>query len=54
LKEEIAVLEKVASFFKSTSTNDIIELSHLEEASKKNEKNKSVISYEYAFELNQI
>jgi len=54
LKEEITVLEKVASFFKSTSTNDIIELSHLEEAWKKNEKNKSVISYEYAFELNQI
>ena len=52
--EEIAVLEKVAFAFKPTSTNDIIELSHLEEAWKKNEKDKSVISYEYAFELNQI
>lgn len=48
---EINVLEKVASAFKSTSTNDIIELSHLEEAWKMNEKNKNVISYEYAFEL---
>jgi len=32
----------------------MIELSHLEEAWKKNEKNKQTISYEYAFELTQI
>ncbi len=51
---ELEVLEKVATVFKSTSTNDMIELSHLEEAWKKNEKDKSVISYEYAFELNHI
>ncbi len=53
-KEELAVLEKVVSAFNSTSTNDIIEMSHLEEAWKKNEKEKKIISYEYAFELNQI
>ena len=53
-ENELNVLEKVATVFKPTSTNDIIELSHLEEAWKKNEKDKSVISYEYAFELNQI
>lgn len=53
-ENELEVLEKVAGVFKATSTNDIIELSHLEEAWKKNEKAKSVISYEYAFELNQI
>jgi putative zinc finger/helix-turn-helix YgiT family protein len=53
-ENELEVLEKVATLFKSTSTNDIIELSHLEEAWKKNEKGKSVISYEYAFELSQI
>jgi putative zinc finger/helix-turn-helix YgiT family protein len=53
-ENELEVLEKVASEFKPTSTNDIINLSHLEEAWKKNEKKKSVISYEYAFELNQI
>ncbi len=53
-ENELIVLEKVATIFKSTSTNDIIELSHLEEAWKKNEKNKSVISYEYAFELDQF
>ena len=51
---ELEVLEKVANVFKPTSTSDIIELSHLEKAWKKNEKAKSVISYEYAFELNQI
>ncbi|PKP21112.1 MAG: DNA-binding protein [Bacteroidetes bacterium HGW-Bacteroidetes-21] len=51
---ELDVLEKVSTVFKSTSTIDIIELSHLEEAWKKNEKDKSVISYEYAFELNQL
>jgi hypothetical protein len=53
-ENELNVLAKVATVFKSTSTNDIIELSHLEEAWKKNKKDKSIISYEYAFELNQI
>ena len=51
---ELEVLEKVAEVFKPTSTNEMIELSHLEEAWKKNEKTKGLISYEYAFELNQI
>jgi len=51
---ELETLEKVANVFKSTSTQDMVELSHLEEAWKKNEENKRVISYEYAFELNQI
>ena len=51
---ELEVLEKVAEVFKPTSTNEMIELSHLEEAWKKNEKNKGLISYEYAFKLNQI
>ena len=50
-ENELAVLEKVATVFKPATTNDIIELSHLEEAWKKNEKDKSVISYEYAFDL---
>lgn len=53
-ENELETLEKVATVFKETSTNDIIELSHLEEAWKKNANGKSVISYEYAFELNQI
>ncbi|MCF8255440.1 MAG: DUF4065 domain-containing protein, partial [Bacteroidia bacterium] len=43
-KEELLVLEKVALAFKPTSTNNIIEPSHLEEAWKKNEKDKSIIS----------
>ncbi|TCO06907.1 type II TA system antitoxin MqsA family protein [Natronoflexus pectinivorans] len=53
-ENELNTLEKVATVFKDTSTIDIIKLSHLEEAWKNNEKGKSVISYEYAFELNQI
>lgn len=51
---ELNVLEKVATVFKSSTTNEIIELSHLEDAWKMNEKNKRIISYNYAFELNQI
>ncbi len=53
-ENELAVLEKVATVFKQTSTTGIIELSHLEEAWKKNEKDKNVISYEFAFDLIQI
>ena len=53
-ENELNTLEKVANVFREKNTNDIIQLSHLEQAWKKNEKNKSVISYEYAFELNQI
>lgn len=52
--DELAVLDKVAEAFKTTSTNDIIELSHLENAWKKNEKERDFISYEYAFELTQL
>ncbi len=51
---ELMALEKVSTVFKETSTYDIIQLSHLEEGWKKNEKDKSVISYTYAFELNHI
>lgn len=53
-KYELEVLEKVAAEFRDKSTDDIIKFSHNEEAWKKNEKNKNVISYEYAFELKQI
>jgi putative zinc finger/helix-turn-helix YgiT family protein len=53
-ENELNTLKKVANVFKETSTNDMIKLSHLEEAWKNNEKGKKVISYEYAFELNQV
>jgi len=53
-ESELQVLSKVTAAFKTTSTTEMIELSHLEEAWKKNEKNKQTISYEYAFELTQI
>jgi DNA-binding transcriptional regulator YiaG/uncharacterized phage-associated protein len=48
---ELDVLQRVSTVFKSTSTHDIIKLSHQEEAWKKNVKDKSIISYEYAFDL---
>jgi len=51
---EIKTLEKISTVFKSISANEIVELSHLEEAWKKNKKNKGAISYEYAFDLNHI
>lgn len=54
LKNELAILEKVAKVFKSATTHDLIDQSHLEEAWQKNIKNKSIISYEYAFDLNPI
>lgn len=53
-ESELNTLEKVALAFKETSTTDMVKLSHLEEAWKNNETGKSLISYEYAFELNQI
>lgn len=53
-KEELDVLQKVATTFKNTSTNDIIEFSHLEEAWKQNESGKRFISYQYAFDLKQL
>lgn len=52
--DEFNTMEKVADTFQKTSTNEMIQLSHLEEAWKKNEKQKGIISYEYAFELSQI
>lgn len=53
-EEELKTLDKVATTFKKANTNTMVELSHLEEAWKKNIREKSVISYAYAFELNQI
>ena len=53
-EEELETLKKVAAHFKDTSTKEIVELSHLEEAWKKNETTKSEISYEYAFELHSL
>lgn len=51
---ELDVLKTVADVFKNTSTSEIIEQSHLEEAWRQHEKDKSAISYMLAFELKQI
>ena len=52
---ELETLKEVAAKFKSVKTNDIIELSHKEEAWEKNFKNgKKLISYIEAFKLVNI
>lgn len=51
---ELKVLEDIAVRFESASATDIIEQSHREKAWIKNEKNKSLISYEYAFEMDPL
>ena len=48
---ELEVLEKIAKRFETTSTNDIINLSHLEMGWIENEKEKRVIDYRYGFDL---
>ena len=53
-EQELSVLEYIAKIFQSTSTSEIIALSHLEEAWIKNEKGKEIISYEFAFDLNLV
>ncbi len=49
---ELSILEKVATYFKDTSTADMIEISHKESAWIENEKERRIISYkDYAFTL---
>lgn len=51
---EMAVLQTVAKRFKKESTNEIIEISHLEEGWKMNHKQKDDISYDFAFEMQGV
>jgi hypothetical protein len=51
---ELIILNKVAEAFRDSSTSNIIETSHTEEAWKSNEKEKNVISYQYAFDITQF
>lgn len=51
---ELETLHKVAEALQDKSTRETIHLSHQESAWKKNEEAKKLISYEYAFELEQI
>jgi hypothetical protein len=50
-ESELIILDKIAEVFKDSSTSKIIETSHTEEAWKSNEKERNVISYQYAFEI---
>lgn len=51
-KDELQVLENIAERFKTTSTNEMIEISHGEKAWQKNENEKRIIDYKYSFDLN--
>ena len=53
-RAELEVLEQVATHFEKTSTKEIVELSHKEPAWTKNQEEKKMISYRYAFDLSQI
>jgi transcriptional regulator with XRE-family HTH domain len=51
-EHELSVLEEIAARFKSTSTSDIINISHKEKAWIENEKERKIIDYTYGFDLN--
>ncbi|GAO27718.1 type II toxin-antitoxin system antitoxin SocA domain-containing protein [Geofilum rubicundum] len=51
---ELHILDMVADKFKSTSTNEIIEISHKEKAWIENSGGKNLINYNYSFELNGL
>jgi putative zinc finger/helix-turn-helix YgiT family protein len=53
-ESELVTLNEVAKNFKDSSTTDMVRLSHLEKAWKDNQTDKSLISYVYAFHLEQI
>lgn len=53
-KEELAVVQHVANVFDQDSTTKIIEISHREKAWTMNEKERKLISYRFAFDLNPI
>jgi putative zinc finger/helix-turn-helix YgiT family protein len=50
-EKELEILDKVFTKFSEFSTTEIIEHSHLEKAWKENNESRSLISYDYAFEL---
>ncbi len=51
-EKELDVLQIIATRFRDTSTNEIIEISHKENAWIQNEKKKQIIDYKYSFDLN--
>ena len=53
-EKELAVLKAVAAKFGKTTGKEMVEISHRESAWLENQKEKSVISYDYGFGLSQI
>jgi len=51
---ELKVLEYVCTTFSNMETNEVIDFSHKEKAWIDNEKERNLIDYNYAFEINQI
>lgn len=52
--KELDTLNRITARFRETSTQDIIDLSHLEKAWIENEKEKKLIDYRYGFELEGV
>lgn len=52
-EKEVSILNEVLNKFAEVKTNQIIEISHQEKAWKDNESNRSMISYQLAFYLNE-
>ncbi len=53
-EKELKTLEKISRIFSKKTTKDLIDLSHMESAWKKNKDSKSLISYQYAFQLSNF
>lgn len=51
---ELEVLNVIVNRFKESTTSEIVEASHNELGWKENKDNRKIISYKYAFDLNQI
>jgi putative zinc finger/helix-turn-helix YgiT family protein len=51
---ELSVLNHISEVFKTTSTSEIIAISHKEKAWIENFDSKSIIDYKYAFELSHV
>ncbi len=52
--KELEILNQIATFFKESTTNNIIKFSHNEVGWLENNKKRDLISYKYAFDITQL
>ena len=52
--KELNIMELIAKIFYKSSAREIIDISHEEKAWKENEKDRKIIDYNYAFDLNKV